>query len=206
MRLGPVDRWVFSCVQGPGRRQGRSPRPRQRGTSQNRRPAAQDRRRRPGLHRENVGRHGPQTRRLSARKLVLIDFWATLAAPCVAELSEPQGCQRGVRLESPVRRECLLEVSMKKPDDARFLVKAQKPRGCKVTSGSDSPVATAYGATAIPATFLIGPDGRILARDLRGEQTRKAIEKALQPPGHRFKVSSRTRRIRRIGRSCRLQE
>ena len=48
-------------------------------------------------------------------------------------------------------------------------------------AGPDSPVVAAYGATAIPATFLIGPDGNILARDLRGEKTKGAVVGALRP-------------------------
>ena len=36
------------------------------------------------------------------------------------------------------------------------------------------------GATAIPATFLIGPDGRILAKDLRGEKTNTTVAEALK--------------------------
>ena len=45
--------------------------------------------------------------------------------------------------------------------------------------GPDSPIATAYGATAIPATFLIGPDGRIVDRDLRGGGVKSAVARAL---------------------------
>ena len=36
-----------------------------------------------------------------------------------------------------------------------------------------------YNATAIPATFLIGPDGKILATGLRGEKIKTAIAEAL---------------------------
>jgi hypothetical protein len=35
------------------------------------------------------------------------------------------------------------------------------------------------GVEGIPATFLIGPDGTILAKDLRGQAPRDAVEKAL---------------------------
>jgi hypothetical protein len=37
-----------------------------------------------------------------------------------------------------------------------------------------------YGVRAIPSTFLIAPDGRILARDLRGAALKEAIAKALK--------------------------
>ena len=36
-----------------------------------------------------------------------------------------------------------------------------------------------YSIRGIPATFLIGPNGRILARDLRGPALKEAVGKAL---------------------------
>jgi hypothetical protein len=40
-------------------------------------------------------------------------------------------------------------------------------------------VPTQYGVQGIPTIFLIGPDGKILARDLRGEDIKRAVEEAL---------------------------
>ena len=45
--------------------------------------------------------------------------------------------------------------------------------------GSASPVPAQYGVEGIPEIFLIGPDGKILARDLRGEMIEQAIQRAL---------------------------
>jgi hypothetical protein len=36
-----------------------------------------------------------------------------------------------------------------------------------------------YGVYGIPANFLIGPDGRILATDLNGEKIKAAVASAL---------------------------
>jgi hypothetical protein len=36
-----------------------------------------------------------------------------------------------------------------------------------------------YGVQGIPSIFLIGPDGKILAKDLRGEAVKSAVEHAL---------------------------
>ncbi len=36
-----------------------------------------------------------------------------------------------------------------------------------------------YGLEGIPAIFLIGPDGKIIATDLRGEHIKGALERAL---------------------------
>ena len=40
-------------------------------------------------------------------------------------------------------------------------------------------VAETYLVRAIPATFLIAPDGRVLAMDLRGHPLKEAVRKAL---------------------------
>ena len=44
----------------------------------------------------------------------------------------------------------------------------------------DSDLAKQFGATAIPLTLLISPEGKILARDLRGDELKKAIDAALK--------------------------
>ena len=40
-------------------------------------------------------------------------------------------------------------------------------------------VHAAYGVQGIPATFLIGPDGKVIAKGMRGEATAAAVESAL---------------------------
>ena len=41
-------------------------------------------------------------------------------------------------------------------------------------------VAKLYGVSAIPSNFLIDPEGKILAVDLRGEELEKALEQVLE--------------------------
>ena len=112
-------------------------------------------------------------------KYVLLDFWATWCAPCLAEMPNLQAI-RDRHADDP--RFILIGVSL---DDqaasAARMVKALNLSWRQGLAGPDSPVVAAYGATAIPATFLIGPDGTILARDLRGEKTKGAVAGALRP-------------------------
>ena len=42
-----------------------------------------------------------------------------------------------------------------------------------------NPIEAAFGVWFPPAVFLIGPDGRILAKDLEGEGIKEAVGKAL---------------------------
>ncbi len=43
-----------------------------------------------------------------------------------------------------------------------------------------NPIAAAFGVRFPPAILLIGPDGRILARDLRGDAIQQAVSRALR--------------------------
>jgi peroxiredoxin len=116
-------------------------------------------------------------------KFVLLDFWATWCAPCVAEVPNLQAAHKAFGADT---RLDMVSLSLdEKPADAASFVKSQKLHWRQAHIGPDSPVATDYGATAIPATFLIGPDGRILAKDLRGQEIMTAIAGALssQKPG-----------------------
>jgi len=44
---------------------------------------------------------------------------------------------------------------------------------------SETDVTKRYNVSGIPASFLIGPDGRIVARDLRGAALLEALERTL---------------------------
>ena len=44
---------------------------------------------------------------------------------------------------------------------------------------SDSKVTPLYGVEGIPSIFLLSPDGKIIARELRGEAIADAVGKAL---------------------------
>ena len=110
-------------------------------------------------------------------KFVLLDFWATWCTPCVAELPNLKAVHETYRNDHAF---AIVSLSLDETTDvlARF-VKHHKLPWLQAIIGPESPVVTAFGATAIPATFLIGPDGRIIARDLRGAQAKEAVVKAL---------------------------
>ena len=79
------------------------------------------------------------------------------------------------------RRFEIVSVSVDEDQDAaRFVAETMKLQWRQGYLGPDSPVSAAYGTTAIPATFLIGPDGKVVARDLRGSRIKAAVEEALK--------------------------
>ena len=115
-------------------------------------------------------------------KVVLIDFWATWCGPCVAELPALKDIQETFGGDSRFRL-----ISLSCDDTAEPALRVIREQGLSWTHGLvsrfGSGVMARYDVRAIPSTFLIGPDGRILARDLRGTALKEAIAKALKDDG-----------------------
>jgi protocatechuate 3,4-dioxygenase beta subunit/thiol-disulfide isomerase/thioredoxin len=111
-------------------------------------------------------------------KLVLLDFWATWCQPCLAEMPVLKEIQETFGGDA---RFSLVGVSC---DEAALApakyTKENALNWTQVYAGEIlQGVAEMYLIRAIPATFLIAPDGRILAMDLRGPALKEAVRNAL---------------------------
>ena len=111
-------------------------------------------------------------------KLVLLDFWATWCLPCLAEMPALKEIQETFGGDP---RFLLVGVSCDEAAEAPAKYTKENAlawtqvHGGKMLEG----VAETYLIRAIPATFLIAPDGRVLAMNLRGPALKEAVRNAL---------------------------
>ena len=113
-------------------------------------------------------------------KYVLVDFWATWCAPCIAELPRLQDSYAKYR----ERGFEIVGVSL---DDTKTavtdFVKARNIPWRQIHNASnDGDVVEAFGVNSIPATFLIDPKGVITRLEIRGQTLEQALAKAFPGP------------------------
>jgi peroxiredoxin len=109
-------------------------------------------------------------------KYVLIDFWASWCAPCRAE--NPYLLKAYAKYND--KGFTILSISM--DGSRKAWLNAVKEDNLKWPQLGDlkveeNEVAKSYGVTAIPANFLIDPQGKIVAKNLRGDKLEKELKK-----------------------------
>ena len=111
-------------------------------------------------------------------KVVLIDFWATWCGPCVGELPNVQK----VYGEYHDKGFDIIGVSLDQDKDklTSFIKEKQMPWPQYFDGkGWGNKVSTTYGINSIPATYLLGKDGKIIAKGLRGDDLEAAVKEAV---------------------------
>jgi peroxiredoxin len=103
-------------------------------------------------------------------KYVLLDFWASWCGPCRAE--NPNVVKAYNTFKD--KNFTVLGVSLDQPGKKEAWQNAIKQDGLTWTQVSDlkfwnNEAAKLYGIKGIPANFLIDPTGKIVARDVRGD-------------------------------------
>jgi peroxiredoxin len=113
-------------------------------------------------------------------KYVLIDFWASWCGPCRVE--NPNVVK--VFNQYKDKGFTVLGVSLDREGDKDKWMKAIHNDKLTWTHVSDlkfwnNAVAQQYGIKAIPMNLLIDPQGKIIAKNVRGEELGKVVEKAV---------------------------
>ena len=111
-------------------------------------------------------------------RVTLVNFWATSCTSCVAEMPQliaTYDKYHGKGFE-------ILGISLDDNREAFDKITSSK----KMTwrhhfdgKGWKNEIAQLYGVNSIPATYLIGPDGKIAAVGLRGDALEKHLSKLL---------------------------
>ncbi len=114
-------------------------------------------------------------------KVVLVDFWATWCGPCVAELPNVKKAFDKYAADGFT----VVSISFDRDADTARKFAAERQLNWPqiwAEQADKGPIATQYGVGGIPATFLIGADGKVIERDLRGDQLVQAVASELKKP------------------------
>ena len=112
-------------------------------------------------------------------KYLLLDFWASWCSPCRQE--NPNVVKAYAQFKD--KNFTVLSFSLDESKEAwQQAVASDKLTWTQVSDlkGWSSSIANQYGLQSIPSNFLVDPDGKIIAKDLRGDDLIQALSVTLK--------------------------
>lgn len=112
-------------------------------------------------------------------KVVLVDFWATWCGPCVAEL--PHVLEAYEKYHDKGFEVIGISLDQDKAALESFIKDNSMPWPQHFDGkGWKNSIAQKYSITSIPATYLIGKNGKVVASNLRGAQLEVEVARQLE--------------------------
>ena len=121
-------------------------------------------------------------RRLSSFRdsYVLVEFWASWCSPCRAENPALVKLYKELKLKNANFEILGVAAEFNKSRWVSAIIEDRLPwTNVSLVSGFDDAALVSYGIKSIPASVLINPEGRIIARGLEGEELRNKILEVL---------------------------
>ncbi len=111
-------------------------------------------------------------------KLILLDFWATWCQPCLAEMPNLKRIHGQFGADP---RFVLVSIACDNSISAARDYAEKNGLAWRQAHipGIGNSIAKAYTIRSLPATFLIAPDGHVLAKNQRGDELNRAVAAAL---------------------------
>lgn len=109
-------------------------------------------------------------------KYVLLDFWGTWCGPCIRELPNFKNAYANTNREQIE----FVSIVYDRPESLEKYLNKDRLSWPQILSTEDNNIVDTYGVEAFPTTFLIDPEGKIIAKNLRGESLLNDLNQIIQ--------------------------